>query len=113
MRSRSAPAGHPRSVQDAVTVSDARFGARAVFAGIAIALVAVPFGLILFLVEDRWAPLSRVDDGTRDDLHSVAVHHDGLVTALKVLSTIGSAMVYFPLFAAVAVWLAWRRLPRM
>ena len=92
---------------------DARFGARAVFAGLALALVAVPFGLLLFLVEDRWAPLSRVDGGARDDLHAVAVQHEGLVAALKVLSTIGSAVVYFPLFAAVAAWLAWRRLPRL
>ena len=46
---------------NAVTIPDARFGARTLFAGIAAALVAVPFGLILFLVEDRWAPLSRVD----------------------------------------------------
>jgi membrane-associated phospholipid phosphatase len=93
--------------------TDARFGARAVFAGLAIALVAVPFGLLLFLVEDRWSPLSRVDGGARDDLHAVAVQHDALVTALKVLSTIGSAVVYFPLFGAVAAWLAWRRLPRL
>jgi undecaprenyl-diphosphatase len=92
---------------------DARFGARALFAGIATTLVAVPFGLILFLVEDRWAPLSRVDDGARDGLHGVALHHEGLVTALQVLSTVGSAVVYFPLFAAVAAWLAWRRLPRL
>src|SRR4051794_20571972 len=113
LRSGSAAVGHPPSVPDAATVSDARFGARALFAGIAIALVAVPFGLMLFLVEDRWAPLSRVDDGARDDLHSVALHHEALVTALKVLSTIGSAVVYFPLFAAVAAWLVWRRLPRL
>src|SRR3954451_20925036 len=112
MGSGSARAGHPRFVPDATTVSDARFGARALFAGIALALVAVPFGLTIFLVEDRWAPLSRVDGGARDDLHAVALHHEGLVTALKVLSTIGSAVVYFPLFVAVAAWLAWGRLPR-
>src|SRR5215210_2170421 len=92
---------------------DARFGARALFAGAALVLVAVPFGLVLFLVEDRWSPLLAVDAGARDDLHAVALRHDGLVTALKVLSTIGSAVVYFPLFAAVAAWLAWRRLPRL
>ena len=92
---------------------DARFGARAVFAGAAIALVAVPFGLLLFLVEDRWSPLYSVDAGARDDLHALAVDSGALVTALKVLSTIGSALVYFPLFAAVAAWLAWRRLPRL
>ena len=96
-----------------MTLPDARFGARALFAAIATALVAVPFGLILFLVEDRWAPLSRVDDGARDGLHGVALHHEALVTALKVLSTIGSAVVYFPLFAVVAAWLVWRRLPRL
>ena len=94
--------------------ADARFGARAVFAGAALLLVAVPFGLLLFLVEDSWRPLVRMDGGARDDLHAVALHHDGLVSALKVLSTIGSAVVYIPLFAAVAAWLAWsQRLPRL
>ena len=93
--------------------SDARFGARALFAGLAIFLVAVPFGLLLFLVEDRWSPLSRVDGGARDDLHTLALQHDTLVTATKTLSTIGSAAVYFPLFAVVAAWLVWRRLPRL
>ena len=93
--------------------ADARFGARAVFAGAALLLVAVPFGLLLFLVEDNWRPLVRIDGGARDDLHTVALRHDGLVSALKVLSTVGSAAVYIPLFAAVAAWLAWRRLPRL
>ena len=93
---------------------DARFGARAAFAAVAIVLVAVPFGLLLFLVEDSWSPLLRLDGGVRDDLHDVAVGNDGLVSALKVLSVICSAIVYFPLFAAVAAWLAWRRdLPRL
>jgi membrane-associated phospholipid phosphatase len=94
--------------------ADARFGARAVFAGAALLLVAVPFGLLLFLVEDSWRPLVRIDGGARDDMHAVALRHDGLVGALKVLSTIGSAVVYIPLFAAVAAWLAWwQRLPRL
>ena len=94
--------------------ADARFGARALFAGVAILLVAVPFGLLLFLVEDSWRPLVRMDGGARDDLHALALRHDGLVGALKVLSTIGSAVVYVPLFAAVAAWLAWwQRLPRL
>jgi membrane-associated phospholipid phosphatase len=94
--------------------ADARFGARALFAGAALLLVAVPFGLLLFLVEDNWRPLVRMDGGARDDLHTVALRHDGLVGALKTLSTIGSAVVYIPLFAAVAAWLAWRqRLPRL
>jgi undecaprenyl-diphosphatase len=90
-----------------------RFGLRAVFAGVALALVAVPFALLLFLVEDRWRPLLRLDDGARDELHRYALHHHGLVTAAKTLSTIGSAPVYIAVFAAVAGWLVWRRLPRL
>ena len=84
------------------------------FAGAALLLVAVPFGLLLFLVEDSWRPLVRMDGGARDDMHAVALRHDGLVSALKLLSTIGSAVVYVPLFAAVAAWLVWwQRLPRL
>jgi membrane-associated phospholipid phosphatase len=64
-------------------------------------------------VEDRWRPLLAVDDGARDGLHRYALHHHWLVTAAKALSTIGSAPVYVVLFAAVAGWLVWRRLPRL
>src|SRR5215212_10192198 len=78
----------------------ARFGARALLA--ALALVAVPFGLLLFLVQDKWPPLLEVDDGARDGLHDLARDHAGLVTAMRVLSTIGSAYLYLPLFAGVA-----------
>jgi len=92
---------------------DARFGARALFAGAALLLVAVPFGLLLFLVEGRWAPLGRVDGSARDELHELAVRQHAFVTALKVLSIIGSAWVYVPVFAALAVWLARRHQPRL
>jgi membrane-associated phospholipid phosphatase len=96
-----------------MTRSAGRFGARALLAGLALALVAVPFGLLLLLVQDKWRPLLRIDDGARDDMHSYAVHHAGFVSALETLSTIGSAAVYLPLFALLALWLAWRRLPRL
>jgi membrane-associated phospholipid phosphatase len=107
------PARSAASARELTPRPGARFGARALFAGAALLLVVVPFGLLLFLVEDRWRPLARVDGGVRDDLHAVAVEHDGLVGALKLLSTIGSAYVYVPLFAVVAGWLAWRRRPRL
>lgn len=91
----------------------ARFGARALLAAFALALVAVPFGLLLFLVQDRWPPLLEVDDGARDSLHSFAVTHAGVVTAMQTLSTLGSAVVYLPLFALVAVWLLRSGRPRL
>jgi hypothetical protein len=39
------------------TARGARFGARAIAAAAALGLVAVPFGLLLFLVQDKWPPL--------------------------------------------------------
>jgi undecaprenyl-diphosphatase len=80
---------------------------------VALLLVAVPFGLLLFLVQDKWDPLLDVDDGARDGMHSVAVGHPWLVSVLKVVSVIGSAWVLVPLFAAVAVWCLHRGLPRL
>src|SRR4051794_13292588 len=48
-----------------------RFGARAALAAGALALLAVPFGLVLFLVEDKWPPLLQADDAGRDQLHAL------------------------------------------
>jgi membrane-associated phospholipid phosphatase len=93
--------------------ADARFGARALLAGLALALVAVPFALMLALVESRWPPLREVDDGARDSLHEVALDHDWLVTALKAVSLLGSSAVYIPLFTAITLWLASRGLRRL
>jgi undecaprenyl-diphosphatase len=93
--------------------ADARFGARAVLAAISLTLLAVPFALLLFLVQDGWPPLLRVDEGARDDLNAFARAHDPFVSAMKVLSTIGSAWVYGPVVAVLAAWLAARRRPRL
>jgi membrane-associated phospholipid phosphatase len=97
----------------AISAAPARFGTRAVLAALALTLVAVPFALLLFLVEDRWRPLLRIDNGARDDLHAFVLDHGWLVTVAKVLSTIGSTPVYLVVFAAVAAWLAHRRLRRL
>jgi undecaprenyl-diphosphatase len=91
----------------------ARFGARALLAALALTLVAVPFALLLFLVEDGWRPLLRIDNGARDDLHAIVVRHHWLVTVAKGLSTIGSTPVYLLVFAALAAWLAHRGLRRL
>src|SRR3954463_14987239 len=90
-----------------------RFGARAALAALALGLVALPFGLLLLLVRDRWDPLLDLDQGASDGLHGFALHHDWFVTVLKGISTVGSAIVYWPLFAALAVWLLARGLPRL
>jgi membrane-associated phospholipid phosphatase len=93
--------------------STARFGGRAVLAAMALALVAVPGALTLLLVEDRWAPLLRVDNGARDRLHSFAVTHTGFVATMQLISTSGSALAWQIVLAPVVVWLLWRRLARL
>src|SRR5689334_1947071 len=89
------------------------FGARGILAGLALALVAVPFGLLLFLVEGKWPPLMWVDDGARDGLHAVALQHRWFVVAMETLSTVGRWWVYLPVFAVVAGWLLWCRQIRL
>jgi membrane-associated phospholipid phosphatase len=93
--------------------STARFGARAVLAGTALALVAVPFALTLVLVEERWAPLLRVDVGASDGLHGYAVAHPRFVSAMQLISDFGSGLAWRIVMSAVVLWLLWRRLPRL
>ena len=93
--------------------STTKFGARAVLAAVALVLVAVPGALILLLVEDKWAPLLRADEGARDRLHSFAVTHTGFVGAMQTISDSGSALAWQIVLTLVVVWLLWRRLPRL
>jgi len=93
--------------------STTRFGSRAVLAAVALALVAIPGALTLLLVENKWAPLLRADDGARDRLHNFAVTHTGFVGAMQLISDSGSALAWLIVLAVVVLWLLWRRLPRL
>lgn len=104
--------GYPDLVTNHDT-SDARFGARSVLALVALTVAAVPFGLLLFFVQDQWPPLERVDYGARDALHRVALDHTAFAAVMKALSAVGSAPVYLVLFTGIGVWLVWRRRPRL
>ncbi|GAB2832062.1 phosphatase PAP2 family protein [Lentzea nigeriaca] len=72
----------------------------------------ITFGLLLFLVLGKWPPLLAVDDDVRDDVHRYTAEHPAFVTAMKTLSTIGSAPVYLTAIALVAAWLLYRHRPR-
>ena len=73
----------------------------------------MPFGLLLLLVKAEWRPLVELDEGARDALNGYAEDHDAFVAAMEALEVIGSAVVYLPVFTLLAVWLLWRRLPRL
>ena len=81
--------------------------------GAALAAVAVPFVLLLVLVEDKWEPLAEADQGARDSLHQYAVTHAGFVTVMRFFSDSGSSLAWQIALGLVTVWLLWRRLWRL
>ncbi|MEY2476849.1 MAG: hypothetical protein QOG87_2164 [Actinomycetota bacterium] len=68
---------------------DARFGLRFSLFAVAFLLVAVPFGLLLADVR-REGPLTRLDTNVADHLHTWVRDSPGLVTALEVVTNLGS-----------------------
>ncbi|MDQ6874354.1 MAG: phosphatase PAP2 family protein [Actinomycetota bacterium] len=101
----------PAPVQ--VRPSDRRFGARALLLAGAFVLIAVPFLLLLLLVEDHSRALRELDGGARDQLHSYAVKHHGFVIAMKLVSLTGTSVAWLVIFVPIVGWLLWRRLPRL
>ena len=93
--------------------SAARYRTRAVLAAVAFALGAVPFAVLLLLVEDTWTPLAAADQGARDDLDRYALGHPGFVSLMRVLSDSGSALAWLVVLVVVVGWLVWRRLWRL
>ncbi|MFJ3233722.1 phosphatase PAP2 family protein [Streptomyces sp. NPDC086787] len=94
--------------------ADRRFGARLLGAAAVAGLAAVPFALLLVLVEGRWQPLRSVDSGAARSLHQTAVDHPGWTATLRFLS----GWVWDPVtlrvaVAAVTLWLLYRRAWRL
>ncbi|MCD0481362.1 phosphatase PAP2 family protein [Streptacidiphilus sp. ASG 303] len=93
---------------------DRRLGMRMLLAVAAFAVAAVPFGLVLLLVEAHWPPALRLDRDTAEDLHQQALAHPALVSVLRVLTD----MVWDPvtmrlLTVLLVVWLLFRRAWRL
>ncbi len=107
------PPPPPPSPSVSPAVPGTRPDVRAVLAALSLVLVAVPFTLTLFLVEDRWAPLWRADSAARDGLHRIAVDRPGFVEAMQLISDAGSAVVWLVVLALVVTWLLRRRLTRL
>jgi membrane-associated phospholipid phosphatase len=107
------PQPPPPSPSVSPAVPGTRPDVRAVLAALSLVLLAVPFTLTLFLVEDRWAPLWRADGAARDGLHRIAVDRPGFVEAMQLISDSGSAVVWLVVLALVVTWLLRRRLTRL
>jgi membrane-associated phospholipid phosphatase len=91
---------------------DARFGLRVTLFGIALLIVAVPFGLLLEQVV-RLGPVDRADKAVASDLHTLACDRPALVTAMRVVSALGT-FPWIHLFVLLTVgWLILRRERRL
>jgi membrane-associated phospholipid phosphatase len=88
--------------------ADRRFGLRLALGGLAAFLVAVPFTLLLLLVESKWQPLENLDGSAARRLNQVARANRWLVDVLDVVSTAFQPWVFRLLVLGVAAWL-WAR----
>lgn len=90
-----------------------RFGTHALLALIAVALVAVPFSLLVLLVTAKSDPLLHLDHDTAESLHGYAVDHPTFTDAMKTVSLVGEPISWWLLLLPVVAWLLYRRLPRL
>ena len=88
--------------------SDRRLGGRLALGAVAAFLVAVPFGLLLYLVESAWQPLEDLDTGTAEQLNEVARERPVLVDVLDIVSVVFDPWTFRLVVLGVVVWL-WRR----
>jgi undecaprenyl-diphosphatase len=62
-------------------------------------------GLLLGLIESRWAPLTRLDHGTANALHHIARAHTAFTASMQTITTLGGPVVMRGLLGLAAAWL--------
>ncbi|MER5396014.1 phosphatase PAP2 family protein [Streptomyces sp. NPDC002599] len=103
-----------RNLRDRRRAADRRFGARLLGSAAVAAITAVPFGLLLVLVEGRWQPLRRLDAGAARRLHEIALEHPAWTSTLRFLSDrVWDPVTLRTAVALLTVWLVHRRAWRL
>jgi membrane-associated phospholipid phosphatase len=92
---------------------DGRLGLRLTLACAAVFLVAVPFVVLLALVNARWAPLRHLDDAATADTHSFVLRHQALVGPLRATAYVFHPWVFRVIVLALAAWLFYRGARRL
>ncbi|GAA0368487.1 phosphatase PAP2 family protein [Microbispora corallina] len=86
-----------------------RLGLRLTVASGALALVAVPFMLLLVLVKTASEPLNRIDQGAAERLHAQAVAHPSFARAMELVSDVFGPLTWRIAVGAAVAWLLYRR----
>jgi undecaprenyl-diphosphatase len=89
-----------------------RFARREVLLALALALVSVPFGLLVHQVV-RDGPLTDLDERSARWLHERALDHEPVVTGMRVVSALGSAAFLTAVVTAAVLWLLRSRQHRL
>ena len=86
---------------------------RALLAFIAVALVAIPFSIIVLLVTAQSDPLLHADHEAANSLHTFAIGHPDFTEAMKVIGVLASSTGWLIVLTPLFAWLLYRRLPRL
>ena len=70
------------------------------------------FLALMALVTQKFGPLAELDRTAVAEMHTFALANQWFVTMMKVVSTVGSPMVYAAVAALLAAWLVLRRRKR-
>lgn len=79
----------------------------------ALIVLAVPFGILLGLVEARWKPLRAVDQGVAQALNDLVADRPLIVAATQAVTDLGGGATWWILLSAATVYLLVRRRPRL
>lgn len=94
--------------------ADRRFGIHLLGSAAVAAVAAVPFGLLLVLVEGHWRPLRRLDAGAARRLNETALEHPAWTDTLRFLSDrVWDPFTLRTVVALLTVWLLYRRAWRL
>ncbi|GLW05422.1 hypothetical protein Misp01_05520 [Microtetraspora sp. NBRC 13810] len=89
---------------------DRDLGVRLAVAGVAAALVLIPFGLLLVVAK---MPVNRLDSGVAQALHAYALGHPGVTRLLIVWTDVFGPWPWRVSVGAFAAWLLYRGAPRL
>ncbi|MCO5973823.1 phosphatase PAP2 family protein [Actinoallomurus soli] len=92
---------------------DGRLGLRLTLACAAVLLVAVPFVVLLALVNAHWAPLRHLDDTATLHTHGFVLRHRALVGPLRATAYVFHPWVFRIVLLALAAWLLYRGARRL
>ncbi|GAA3021261.1 hypothetical protein GCM10017559_52450 [Streptosporangium longisporum] len=93
--------------------ADLRLGVRLTLALVSVAILAVPFVVLLVLVQTSSSPLKDLDEGVALALHAHALENPGYTTFLAIGTEVFGPWTWRVLVVLTAGWLWYRGAPRL